>query len=84
MLTHSRTSLSLIHEHQELIMAGNSDSAKVTLPNPNGLSADLAETLKQYASTGSFALRRILYFQRKNTDGGLPEKPDANVASQVL
>lgn len=65
-------------------MAGNFDSAKVIFPNPNALDADLAETLKQYASTGNFALRRILYFQRKNTDGGLPEKPDANVATHML
>ncbi len=65
-------------------MAGNFDSAKVILPNPNGPDADLAETLKQYASTGSFALRRILYFQRKTADGGLPEKPEANTVTHVL
>lgn len=65
-------------------MTEHFDSVKGATPKSNRLDRDPAEIRQQYATSGSFALRRTLYFQRNNTGGMRPETADINVALHAM
>lgn len=65
-------------------MAEHFDSVKGALPQSNGLDQNHTATRQQHATSGTFALRRTLYFQRNNTGGMRPENGDINVVLHAM